>query len=395
MYITTIALILAFMPAVGYAEADLYLAPAVAQSAVPKAGFIAVEGGTLASRMSTAVSRGRASGAARFWTAYAFDVRPGVSVDSEYDGRGKGMHWSDDNFNVNTRAERETRNLAIFVLHAQGSDRAEKIRIYNLDRDRDYEKLPVYWLGRAASGESIAYLQQLLDAFGSDDAAERTVAAIALHADPQAAVVLENLARQARSMKARHSALIWTGITSESAEFLAAFARDEREPRELRKDAMIAIGIGSAPSAVATLRDLYNALTDEEIKQQALDAVAIHGNSREKGEAADAAAVDFLVEVAGNEKNADLRRHALFWVGQIAGERGRGVLESALESSDDEVAEQAVFAISQRPSDESVPILLRVAREHKNREVRKKAIFWLGQSDDPRALAFFKEMLER
>jgi HEAT repeat protein len=54
-----------------------------------------------------------------------------------------------------------------------------------------------------------------------------------------------------------------------------------------------------------------------------------------------------------------------------------------------------VFALSQLPSDEGVPRLIHVARTHRNIEVRKLAIFWLGQSRDQRALAFFEEVLLR
>jgi hypothetical protein len=34
-----------------------------------------------------------------------------------------------------------------------------------------------------------------------------------------------------------------------------------------------------------------------------------------------------------------------------------------------------------------------VARTHANHEVRKQAMFWLGQSRDPRAVDFFAEVL--
>jgi HEAT repeat protein len=54
-----------------------------------------------------------------------------------------------------------------------------------------------------------------------------------------------------------------------------------------------------------------------------------------------------------------------------------------------------VFALSQRPRDEGVPALIRIARENPDPELRKKAIFWLGQSDDPRALALFEELLTK
>ena len=56
---------------------------------------------------------------------------------------------------------------------------------------------------------------------------------------------------------------------------------------------------------------------------------------------------------------------------------------------------KAVFALSQLPADEGVPKLIQVARSNRNPEVRKQAIFWLGQSRDPRALAFFEEVLLR
>ena len=58
-----------------------------------------------------------------------------------------------------------------------------------------------------------------------------------------------------------------------------------------------------------------------------------------------------------------------------------------------EVKESAVFALSQQPSDAGIPALIRVARTHASPSVRKKALFWLGQSDDPRALALFEEIL--
>jgi hypothetical protein len=40
-----------------------------------------------------------------------------------------------------------------------------------------------------------------------------------------------------------------------------------------------------------------------------------------------------------------------------------------------------------------VPALIRVARTNKDPELRKTALFWLGQSEDPRALDLFEEIL--
>jgi len=40
-----------------------------------------------------------------------------------------------------------------------------------------------------------------------------------------------------------------------------------------------------------------------------------------------------------------------------------------------------------------VPKLIEVARSHRSPEVRKQAMFWLGQSHDPRAIQFFEDIL--
>jgi hypothetical protein len=42
-----------------------------------------------------------------------------------------------------------------------------------------------------------------------------------------------------------------------------------------------------------------------------------------------------------------------------------------------------------------VPKLIALARTHRDPGVRKQAMFWLGQSGDPRAVAFFEEVLTK
>jgi HEAT repeat protein len=92
-----------------------------------------------------------------------------------------------------------------------------------------------------------------------------------------------------------------------------------------------------------------------------------------------------------------VRRSAVFWLGQAAGDAAtRGLTDLIDERGGDrDVKESAVFALSQRPRDEGVPALIRVVRGNPDPELRRKAIFWLGQSDDPRALALFEELLTR
>jgi HEAT repeats len=89
------------------------------------------------------------------------------------------------------------------------------------------------------------------------------------------------------------------------------------------------------------------------------------------------------------------RKQAVFWVSQAAGEKvAEGLGELVGDDDEDrEVRDQAVFALSQLPREEGIPILVRVARGNRDPAIRKKAMFWLGQSEDPRALALFEEIL--
>jgi HEAT repeats len=93
----------------------------------------------------------------------------------------------------------------------------------------------------------------------------------------------------------------------------------------------------------------------------------------------------------------ETRRSAVFWLGQAAGEVATRDLTNLVEDSsvDLEVKESAVFALSQLRRDDGVPALIRIARAHPSARVRKQALFWLGQSDDPRALAVFEDILTK
>jgi hypothetical protein len=93
------------------------------------------------------------------------------------------------------------------------------------------------------------------------------------------------------------------------------------------------------------------------------------------------------------------RRDALFWLsrfasGAVAGRPNQPFEEDDREESEDEdLKGHAVFVLSQLPRDEGIPQLLEVARSNPSRRVRSQALFWLGQSGDPRAIALFESVL--
>ena len=105
-----------------------------------------------------------------------------------------------------------------------------------------------------------------------------------------------------------------------------------------------------------------------------------------------------LIKIARNQNvPRSTRTQSVFWLGQAAGDAATRNLTNIVVDNDvdREVREQAVFALSQRPREEGIPALIAIAKTNKDPEIRKKALFWLGQSGDPRALDLFEEILTR
>jgi hypothetical protein len=107
-----------------------------------------------------------------------------------------------------------------------------------------------------------------------------------------------------------------------------------------------------------------------------------------------------LLRIAKADGGRRGRRHdVVFWLAQYAAAKlagsddpfaARGLRD---ESGDEDVKEHAVFALSQLRNGEGVEPLIQVARTNKDQRVRAKAMFWLGESGDPRALDLFEQVL--
>jgi hypothetical protein len=105
-----------------------------------------------------------------------------------------------------------------------------------------------------------------------------------------------------------------------------------------------------------------------------------------------------LLEMARDRNlRESTRKSATFWLSQEAAAAATdGLAEIAEdEQGDRDIRMAAVFGLSQRPRDEGVPILIRIATTNDDPEIRKQALFWLGQSDDPRAVELFEELLTK
>ena len=482
-------------------------------------GFTAVEGADLMARLDAAQTRAR-SRQTPYWSAYTFDVRPGVAVDPairEFNGTMNTM--GDTVVFVGTTSAGvtvETRSLAIFLLRDPASNQITRMEVYNLERKREYSGYPVYWLGRANNEESLNYLRALAAAAPLDMLSERAVLGIALHDDARVAGMLKNFVSTSPNQRIRSTSVYWLGQVGGETAFLATLVRSDTEDKKIRRAAAHAIGqtrergtipmlqslyqdvkdaeirrsvisaAGNSPdeqpawtfllgiakndvdfesrrAAVRQLGDfkrddaaeeimkIYNADANIEVKRGALRSLAETKNPRgqarlleiartesnpelrksairvmsDRGEAAvddllklyDAEQVadvkrsilqtlsdikstrveDKLFEVAKGNDTMEVRRQAIRLLGERASKRSFEFLSATAQSTDGnaEVQVQAVRAISERRSEESVPILIKIARTHPNQLVRKQAIRSLGESGDPRAVDFFREVLSK
>ncbi len=249
-------------------------------------------------------------------------------------------------------------HLAVLLRAEQGS--VAKVRAFTEDCPLDAGGLAMHWLTEVKPAESVALLVKYAEADGAGrrSMADEAVAAIAQHAAGEATAVLEKLATSPqRSESVRKSAVFWLANARGRAGYQVVARLVREDPVDkLREHAVFALTQSHEPEAIPT-----------------------------------------IIKVAREDRSPHVRGQALFWLAQQASHKQASeAIATALERDPDtEVKKKAVFALSQLPADEGVPRLVQVARTHANPAVRKQAMFWLGQSKDPRALKFFEEVLTK
>jgi HEAT repeat protein len=367
------------------------LAIAVAAAAQVK-NFTPVEGANLKSKIESAVTQGRANvQGGRFWVGYQFEARPGLAVDFEVVDSNGGVYFSMDGTSMTFDSRYETRELGLFLLFDTQRDLFSRAEVYNLRRTHEFSSYPVYWAGRASNEESLNYLKSLIDSPSPEinRLADRATFAIALHDDARVESILIDLIRRQMVEPIRSRAIYWLGYTTESPAkntFLAEIVRNTQESGDARQQAMSALGLSRAAATLPLLENIYETMTARELKRRALGGIARNDNR-------DGAAI-YLIRIAENEKDLELRKSAISSLGRVAGEKSLGALTNTLDSDPEtEIQKVAVIAIGRRPKDEAIPILIRTARSHPRMQVRKLAIQMLGQTGDERAVAFFRELL--
>lgn len=148
--------------------------------------------------------------------------------------------------------------------------------------------------------------------------------------------------------------------------------RNDPDP-EVREAAVFWLSQVNTPQAVAALEDILRTSTDRKIQEKALFAMSQNRSDR--------AAEVLRTYARRTDIPVDLRRNAIFWLGQRQGPENAEFLRSLYpQIQDPEVKEHIVFAVSQAPDPRNAEWLLDLAlREGESMEARKRALFFAAQ----------------
>lgn len=242
---------------------------------------------------------------------------------------------------------------SIVVLVRREGGQTDRLRVVSPDCILDGGGLPFYWISGVPADESVEWLESQV----AGGRADQAIFAIAMHAGAAADRATDELSAPASPENVRGKTALWLGV-SRSAKGLGALKR------------MLA----NDPS--------------DRVRGQVIFAMT---------QSKDPAAMKAVIDAARGDKSSYVRQQALFWLAQNAGDKEAAAVihDAAMHDSDRAVKEHAVFALTQLPHDQGIPMLIELAKTNGDPAVRKRAMFWLGQSNDPRALDFIAGVLKQ
>ncbi|HEX9127723.1 MAG TPA: tetratricopeptide repeat protein [Gemmatimonadaceae bacterium] len=249
------------------------------------------------------------------------------------------------------------RRKAVFLVSQKRTDQTANIlmSVARSDPDQEVREQAVFWLSQVPG--STGLLEEILKGNSDENIKEKALFSLSQQNEPRAQQTLRD------------------------------FAARESENGDLREKAIFWLGQRRSTENTEFLRNLYSRLTNEDLKEKILFSL-----SQQRG----AGNEQWLMNIAVNPKeDIELRKKALFWAGQS------GVAISEISKlydrmNDTEMKEQIIFVLSQRQHDPAaMDKMFDIAKNEKDAELRKKAIFWLGQSRDPRVQQFLIDLINK
>ncbi len=252
------------------------------------------------------------------------------------------------------------RRKALFIVSQKESPESADLLLASArsDPDEDVRQQAVFWLSQVQDPRAVTMVDSVLE--HSTDEALREKALFALSQQQQ---------RDGRG-----------------GQMLRQFASRTSEPQELREKALFWIGQTGNDDDAAWLKTQFAREPNEDLKEKILFSVSQHWSG---------ASSQWLINVASDStQTPHIRKQAIFWAGQ-----GGASLDQLMglydRTHDADTREGVLFAVSQRDEPAAVDALMKVARSDRDPKLRKRAIFWLGQSRDPRAAQFLAQLIDR
>jgi HEAT repeat protein len=326
-----------------------------------------------AGRASTAYGTSYGSGSAR---AYASGSRgsstlPGCKSEED-DDRVEALNallqmGSDDALPILKKvlARRDPcsevlRRKAVFLVSQKSGDEAADILVETAKSDPDSEtrEQAVFWLSQVNSSKAIPLLEQILKTATDEQMQDKALFALSQRSDERAQKALRD------------------------------YASREDVTEHMREQAIFWLGQRSSDDNSKFLRDLFAKTASHAAKDKILFSISQTRNSGND---------QWLLDQAVNPANTmELRKQALFWAGQNGSMDMAKIAALYDKATEEEFKKQVIFVLSQRSkSPEAVDKLIDIAKNEKNHELRKDALFWLGQSRDPRAMKALQEIINR
>lgn len=214
----------------------------------------------------------------------------------------------------------------------------------------------VTWIGKVDNKAGLDWLESIVLSDQRESAGDSALYALALHGSADASERLYELAKEPQ------------GDVSEEAIFWLGEARAEDGFKQLER------------------------LLAELPKGERRRAINFALSQNDTAEAA-----ELLFEISKSDSDPEQRGEAMFWLAEEYPQKAQGwLLEVINTEQDEDVLEQAVFAISQLPDSEGDRILLSLAKNAEvPRIVRRQALFWLANSDNDDSVAALAELLTR
>ncbi|MEE9132295.1 MAG: HEAT repeat domain-containing protein [Gemmatimonadota bacterium] len=251
----------------------------------------------------------------------------------------------------------EMRRKAVFLLaqHLDEENVDILLDVVRSDPDREVRMQAVFWLSQVPGERTVDALEEIV--IQSDDAELQEKAIFAL-----------------------------AQVNNERAsQILRDYAMRKDAPADLRANAIFWLGQQGRSVNAEFLREIYGSTTELEVKEKIIFSLA-QSKGKENAE--------WLLGIAGDTNEPmEIRKKAMFWAGQS----GVSAVEMAAlydRMPNRELKEQIIFSLAQQGDDEAVDKLIGIARSETDIELRKKVIFWLSQSDDPRVSEFLLEIIE-